>query len=117
MITGVEKVACSFISDADEKDSGKFAMKRDTIKIASGIPSAMMPASMPRARADPLFSSPCVGMPYFARDLDATLDFSFATTLRAERGDFFALASEAIFSAASTPFRTGRVSSSVGGFT
>ena len=30
MITGVEKVACSFISDADEKDSGKFAMKRDT---------------------------------------------------------------------------------------
>merc|ERR1719460_325082 len=67
MMAVLENVWCSCMRDAEENDSGKLAMKRETMNIVdsfppvarnpistdSGTPSATIPASIPSAREDP----------------------------------------------------------------
>merc|ERR1719426_458435 len=80
MILYLENVWCSCMRDAEENDSGKLAIKRETTNIVdnfppvarnpintdSGTPSATIPASIPSAREAPL-ELPSVGVPYFMR--------------------------------------------------
>merc|ERR1719183_1620805 len=80
MMAQLENVLCCFMMDAEEKDSGKLAMKSEMMNIAdslplvarnpistdSGTPSATIPASIPSASEAPP-ALPSVGVPYFMR--------------------------------------------------